>query len=153
MDRVLHFWCAFAVCRRPNAVFLSDACAHSGRCFGLLSYGYCERVDAIYENYLAKWDKLRKLSVSPFNNEEQVGEFLRGSNIVYYSKPRAEFLTNPGPLDESGIRGCFKAIALAARGCILEVAQREAGTIYCDPERGRDYVRLAKEAIEEHWQP
>lgn len=35
-------------------------------------------------------DNLRKLSVSPFNNEEQIGEYLRGSNVVYYSKPRAD---------------------------------------------------------------
>ena len=35
------------------------------RRFGLLSYGCCERVDAIWEDYLSKWTNLRKLSVSP----------------------------------------------------------------------------------------
>ena len=44
--------------------------------FGLLSYGCCERVDALWEKYLSKWDHLRKLSVSPFNNEEQIGGIL-----------------------------------------------------------------------------
>ena len=121
--------------------------------FGLLSYGCCERVDAIWPKYVSKWKHLRKLSVSPFNNERQVGEFLRGSNVVYYSKPRAEYVTNPGPLDEDAIREYFKGVAQAASGCLLEVAQREVGTIYGDFNRGKRYVELAKESIEKYWKP
>ena len=121
--------------------------------FGLLSYGCCERVDNIWEDYLSKWGNLRKLSVSPFNNESLVGEYLRGTRVVYYSKPRAEYVTNPGPLDEDAIRRCFRDISLASSGCMLEVAQREVGTIFGDYERGRRYVQLAKEAISEYWKP
>ena len=121
--------------------------------FGLLSYGCCERVDNIWTDYLSKWDNLRKLSVSPFNNESLVGEYLRGSRVVYYSKPRAEYVTNPGPLDEDAIRRCFRDISLASSGCMLEVAQREVGTIFGDYERGRRYVQLAKETISEYWKP
>ncbi|MBR6808378.1 MAG: hypothetical protein IKM46_08375 [Clostridia bacterium] len=120
--------------------------------FGLLSYGCCERVDAIWPQ-ISKWKNLRKLSVSPFNNEPQVGEYLRGTNVVYYSKPRSEFVTLPGPLDEDAIRGCFKKIAEAASGCMLEIAQREVGTIFRDYERGRRYVQLAKETVEKYWKP
>lgn len=123
------------------------------RRFGLLSYGCCERVDAIWEDYLSKWPNLRKLSVSPFNNEEQVGEYLRGSNVVYYSKPRAEFVTNPGPLDEDALRTYFKGVCHAARGCLFEMAQREVGTIFGDFERGRRYVQIAQECIQEYWKP
>lgn len=121
--------------------------------YGLLSYGCCERVDAIWEDYLSKWDNLRKLSVSPFNNERQVGEYLRGSRVVYYSKPRAEYVTNVGPLDEDAIRRYFKGVCECASGCLFEMAQREVGTIYGDFERGRRYVELAKETIAEHWKP
>ncbi len=121
--------------------------------YGLLSYGCCERVDAIFPGYLSKWKNLRKLSVSPFNNEPQVGEYLRGTNIVYYSKPRAEFVTNRGPLDEEALRKYFKGVFTAASGCLLEVAQREVGTIYGDYERGRRYVEIAKQCVEEYWQP
>ncbi len=121
--------------------------------FGLLSYGCCERVDDLWEGYLSKWTKLRKLSVSPFNNEERVGEYLRGSNVVYYSKPRAEFVTNPGPLDEPALREYFKGVCHAASGCLFEMAQREVGTIFGDFERGRRYVQIARECIEEYWKP
>ena len=121
--------------------------------YGLLSYGCCERVDAIWEGYLSKWSTLRKLSVSPFNDERQVGEYLRGSRVVYYSKPRAEYVTNAGPLDEDAIRRYFKGVCECASGCLFEVAQREVGTIYGDFERGRRYVELARESIAEHWKP
>ncbi|HZJ58487.1 MAG TPA: hypothetical protein VFD89_09680 [Clostridia bacterium] len=118
--------------------------------FGLLSYGCCERVDDIWE-HISGWENLRKLSVSPFNDERRVGEYLRGSNIVYYSKPRAEHVTIPGPLDEDAIIDCFKGIAEAASGCMLEVAQREVGTIFGDYNRGRRYVELAKQTIDKYW--
>lgn len=121
--------------------------------FGLLSYGCCERVDAIWPDYLSKWKNLRKLSVSPFNNEQLVGEYLRGSNVVYYSKPRAEYVTNPGPLDEDALRAYFKGVCEAASGCLFEMAQREVGTIFGDYDRGRRYVEIAKECIDCYWKP
>lgn len=121
--------------------------------FGLLSYGCCERVDALWEDYLSKWTNLRKLSVSPFNNERQIGEYLRGSNVVYYSKPRAEFVTNRGPMDEAALREYFRGVCEAASGCLFEIAQREVGTIYGDFERGRRYVQIARECVKEYWKP
>lgn len=121
--------------------------------FGLLSYGCCERIDAIWPDYLSKWPNLRKLSVSPFNNEPKIGEYLRGSRVVYYSKPRAEFVTCKRPLDDQAITAYFKGVCEAASGCLFEIAQREVGTIFGDYERGRRYVRLAKEAVDAYWRP
>lgn len=121
--------------------------------FGLLSYGCCERVDAIWPDYISKWKNLRKLSVSPFNNESLIGDYLRGTNVVYYSKPRAEYVTNPGPLDEDALRKYFKGVCEAASGCLFEIAQREVGTIFGDYSRGRRYVEIAKECVDRYWKP
>jgi hypothetical protein len=121
--------------------------------FGLLSYGCCERVDAIWADYLATWPSLRKLSVSPFNDEPRIGEYLRGSRVVYYSKPRAEFVTCDGPMNDEAIDTYFKGVCEAASGCLFEIAQREVGTIFGDFERGRRYVRLAKQAVDAYWRP
>ena len=96
---------------------------------------------------------LAGLSVSPFNNEAQIGEYLRGSNVVYYSKPRAEFVTHPGPMNEEALRKYFKEVCEASSGCMLEIAQREVGTIFGDFERGRRYVEIAKECVADYWQP
>ncbi len=123
------------------------------RRMGLLSYGCCERVDAIWPDYLSKWTNLRKLSVSPFNNEPQVGEYLRGTKVIYYSKPRAEFVTHPGPMDEDALRKYFRMVCESASGCLFEMAQREVLTLFGDPERGRRYVEIAKECIERYWHP
>ena len=91
--------------------------------------------------------------MSPFNNERRVGEYLRGSNVIYYSKPRAELVTDPSGLDEDALRKYFREVAECASGCLFEVAQREVGTIYGDFERGRRYVEIAKECIERYWKP
>jgi hypothetical protein len=121
--------------------------------FGLLSYGCCERVDAIWPDYLSKWSSLRKLSVAPFNDEPRIGEFLRGTRVVYYSKPRAEYVTNNGPLDDEAIMEYFKGVCQAASGCLFEIAQREVGTIFGDFQRGKHYVELARKAVDSYWRP
>lgn len=121
--------------------------------FGLLSYGCCERVDAIWPDYLSKWENLRKLSVSPFNNEDLVGEYLRGSNVVYYSKPRAELVSTPGAMDEEAVHKDFMRICQAASGCLFEIGQREVLTLHGDLQRGRRYVEIAKECIDRYWKP
>lgn len=121
--------------------------------YGLLSYGCCERVDALWPDYLSKWKNLRKLSVSPFNDERLIGDYLRGSNVVYYSKPRAEYVTRSGSMDENALRAYFREVCECASGCLFEVAQREVGTIYGDIERGRRYVEIAKECIDRWWKP
>ena len=96
-------------------------------------------------------DELRELGNR--RSRLSVGDLLRGTNIVYYSKPRAEYVTNAGPLDEDAIRRYFKGVCEAASGCLFEVAQREVGTIYGDFERGKRYVQLAKESIDKYWKP
>ena len=121
--------------------------------YGLLSYGCCERVDNLWEYYISRWQNLRKLSVSPFNDEHKVGEYLRSTKVIYYSKPRAEFVTEPSGLDEDALRKYFKELAECASGCLFEVAQREVGTIYGDFERGRRYVEIAKQTLEKYWKP
>lgn len=121
--------------------------------FGLLSYGCCERIDDIWEDHLSKWSNLRKLSVSPFNDEKRVGDYLRGTNVVYYSKPRAEFVTCERAMDEDALRNYFKSVCEAASGCLFEIAQREVGTIFGDYERGRRYVEIAKECVSDYWSP
>ncbi len=120
---------------------------------GLLSYGCCEPVDVRWQNHLSTLPNLRKLSVTPFNNEEVISDILRGTKIVYYSKPRANDVTNKGPLDEAEIRKYFNTIAKNASGCLLEVTQREVGTIFDDPNRGKRYVELIKESIDDKWKP
>ena len=123
---------------------------NSQHCFPC-SVSFCFDIGSTHTT--SKWKNLRKLSVSPFNDERKVGDYLRGSNIVYYSKPRAEYVTNPGPLDEDALRKYFKGVCEAASGCLFEIAQREVGTIFGDYERGKRYVQIARECVSEYWKP
>ena len=56
-------------------------------------------------------------------------------------------------MDEDALRAYFRGVCRAASGCLFEMAQREVGTIFGDFERGRRYVQIARECIDEYWKP
>ena len=52
------------------------------------------------------------------------------------------------PLDEDAVTACFRKTAGAARGCKLEIAQRDVYRIGKDVGKVRRYVELARRALE-----
>ncbi|MCL2833728.1 MAG: hypothetical protein FWD78_11210 [Treponema sp.] len=121
--------------------------------FGLLSYGCCEPVHPIWDKYLSTLSNLRRVSVSAWCDEEFMGERLRGSRIVFHRKPKSHFLVLNNPLDENEITAYFKKTALAARGCMLEVTQREVSTIHSDTARVRKYLNIIRGTLDKYWRP
>lgn len=119
--------------------------------YGLLSYGCCEPVDPIWDSCLSKLDNLRKLSISPWCNEEVIGEKLRGKDIIYFRKPSPNYLGVSEVLDEEALRGHIRKSLLAARGCHMEFAQRDVYTIHRNEEKARRYVQIIREEIENNW--
>jgi len=119
--------------------------------YGLLSYGCCEPADPIWENCLSKLKNLRKLSISPWCNEEYMGEQLRGSNVIYYRKPSPNFLGVSKELDEDAVRKHIDKTLMAAKGCKLEFAQRDVYTIHNNIPKAKRYVDIIKEEIEKYW--
>lgn len=120
--------------------------------FGLLSYGCCEPVDPFWDNCISKLSNLRKVSISAWANEEVMGERLRGSRIIYHRKPDATMLGCAGALDEEAVRASIQKTLRAAKGCKLEITQRDVYTLQKDPQRGRRYVEIIREEVEKHWQ-
>lgn len=119
--------------------------------FGLLSYGCCEPVSAVWDD-VSTLTNLRKVSISPWCDEVFMGEQLRGRKTVFHRKPSPNFLGLTGTLDEAAIREHFDHTLQAARGCTLEFTQRDVYTVQKDPARVRRYVQLLREEIETHWQ-
>jgi len=119
---------------------------------GLVSYGCCEPVHPQWD-YISTLKNLRRVSVSPWCDEEFMGEQLRGKRIVYHRKPKASFVLINKPLDEGEITEYFKRTALAARGCLLEVTQREIKTIHGNPERVKQYLKMIRKTLDKYWQP
>lgn len=116
--------------------------------FGCVSYGCCEAVHSIWDDCLSKVANLRKVSISPWCDEEFMGERLRGTPITYLRKPPATLLGVGKELDEDAVRVCFRKTADAARGCKLEIAQRDVYQINGPVEKVRRYVELARRELE-----
>lgn len=119
--------------------------------FGLLSYGCCEPVDPIWDNCISKLDNLRKVSISPWCNEEFMGERLRGSSVIFHRKPSPNYLGVGTTLDEEAFRAHIRTSLLAARGCKMEITQRDVYTINNDVKKARHYVDVIREEIEKYW--
>lgn len=116
--------------------------------FGLLSYGCCEPVHDIWDDYLSTWENLRNVSISPWCDEEMMGDRLRGKNIVYHRKPSPNFLGVDVKLDEDALREHIQKTWDAARGCQLEFAQRDVYTIHNNPDKVRRYVEIIREVCQ-----
>lgn len=117
--------------------------------FGLISYGCCEPVHAIWDHCLSTLPHLRKVSISPWCDEALMGERLRGTGITYLRKPPATLLGMDTPeLDETAVLDCFRKTAEAAKGCKLEIAQRDVYMVGHSAQKVKRYVELARIGLE-----
>lgn len=117
--------------------------------FGLVSYGCCEASHPIWDNCLSKVKNLRKVSISPWCDEEFMGERLKGTGVTYLRKPPATILGMDTPvLDEEATLACFRRTAKAAKGCKLEIAQRDVYMVGHSAEKVRRFVELARIGLE-----
>lgn len=119
--------------------------------YGLLSYGCCEPTDPIWDRCISKLPNLRKVSISPWCKEEFMGERLAGSSVIYHRKPSPNFLGVDAELDEEALRAHIRKSLLAARGCKMEITQRDVYTIHHNEKKARRYVEIIRQEIEENW--
>lgn len=113
--------------------------------FGLLSYGCCEPTHPIWDSCLSKLKNLRKISISPWCDEEFMGERLKGSRVIFHRKPSPNFLGVGSVLDEDAFRAHIRKSVLAAKGCKMEITQRDVYTINHDLKKARRYVEIIRE--------
>ncbi len=123
------------------------------RCYGLLSYGCCEPVNPIWESCLSTLPNLRKVSISPWCDEEYMGQQLSGKKIIYHRKPSPNFLGVGEGLDEEEVRKHIRRTLLAAKGCHIEFTQRDVYTIHHDLNKVRRFVELIRQECENHYCP
>jgi len=119
--------------------------------YGMLSYGCCEPVDGIWDNCLSHLPNLRKVSISAWCNEEAIGEKLRGTKTIYFRKPSPNYLGVGAELDEDGWRAHMRHTMKAARGCQLEIAQRDVYTVTGNLPKIKRFIEIAREAIAQDW--
>lgn len=131
--------------------FIFPSYVEIARRFGLVYYGCCEPVHGIWERCISKLPGLRKVSVSPWCDEEFMGNALRGSGVIYSRKPSPNFLGVDTELDEEGFSRHMARTISAARGCTLEVIMRDVYTLTNDLSKPARAVRILRDIIERDW--
>lgn len=120
--------------------------------FGRLSYGCCEPVHSFWKDSLSKFENLRKISISPWCDEEYMGEQLRGTKVIYQRKPSPLFVGGTDyELDESGFREHIRKTLRAAEGCRLEITLRDVYRLNGNLQKPRRAVEIVREEIENCW--
>lgn len=110
--------------------------------FGLTYYGCCEPVHSRW-HVVRRLRNLRKISVSPWCNEEKMAEAL-GSDYVFCRKPNPTLVSTPH-FDEDAIRDDIRRTLLAASRCNVEFAMKDVHTVCGDMGRLRRWVEIARE--------
>jgi hypothetical protein len=121
------------------------------RMFGLVYYGCCEPVHSIWKDCISRLPRLRKVSVSPWCDERFMGDALRGGGVIYSRKPRPNFLGVGAGFDAEGFRAHVDDTLRAARGCTLEIINRDVYTLTGDRTKPARAVRIMREEIDRLW--
>ena len=119
--------------------------------FGRLNYGCCEPVHPFWDD-IKTLPNLKKVSISPWCDEDFMAEQLRGSGIIYHRKPNPTFLGVGKNLDEDATRKHIEKTIKTARGCKLEFAQRDVYTVNNDMNKVRRFVEIIRESIDNYWE-
>jgi hypothetical protein len=119
--------------------YLKDLAQHFGRVY----YGCCEPAHAILE-CLRTLPGLARISVSPWADEQKMGQFCRESGVAYSRKPTPNILS-ADRYDEAQQRDHLARTVDAAHGCRLEIIQRDVYTTRNQPQRFVRWVQLARE--------
>ena len=119
--------------------------------FGRLNYGCCEPVSTFWED-IKTLPNLKKVSISPWCDEDFMAEQLRGSGIIYHRKPSPNYLGVGAKLDEDAFRKHIEKTVKTAKGCKLEICQRDVYTVNKDMDKVRRYVQIIRETIDKYWE-
>jgi len=116
--------------------------------YGLACYGCCEGVEDRLP-YIMELNNLRRVSISPWANEERCAEIL-SDKYVYSRKP------NPAPVsigfDEAAIAESLEYTLNTAKGCNLEFNMKDTHTLENDKTRMKRWVEITRNKIDDIWE-
>jgi hypothetical protein len=134
--------------------FISDFYPHYEKLasiFGLTYFGCCEPVDVFWDAGLKNLPHLRKVSVSPWCDDQKFGEALRGTGIIFCCKPSPNFI-GVSQFDRDGLYNDAVNTIKATRGVPLEFSFRDIYTQCGDLTRAKQAVQVVRDAISAQWQ-
>ena len=116
--------------------------------FGLVYYGCCEPVHTVFENGLDQIENLRKLSISPWCNEEMIAEQLQGKKIIYSRKISPNYLGVGHNLDEQAFRKHIRKTLDTAKGLEIEILSRDVYMLDGNIKKLARATEIIREEIE-----
>ncbi len=116
--------------------------------FGKVYYGCCEPADPLLDS-LESLPNLARVSVSAWADEERLGAFCRRRGVAYSRKPSPNFFMAPA-YDLEAVRAHLDRTVDCARGCRLEIIQRDVYVTAEQPGRFVQWVELARQAAARH---
>ena len=80
-----------------------------------------------------------------------MGGQLAGRKIMFHRKPSPNFLGVGTVLEEDRLRWHIRKSLLAARGCTMEITQRDVYTINHDIGKARRFIAIIRDEIDKNW--
>lgn len=117
--------------------------------FGLLYYGCCEPVSDFWDDGIEKIKNLRKVSISPWCNEEFMAEKLSGRNTIYSRKPSPNFIGIEANFDEVAFREYIRKTAKLTKNCKVEYIFRDIYKLNGNIEKVKRAVQITREETED----
>ena len=93
---------------------------------------------------LSQLKNLRKASISPWTNEEYMGEVLAGRKIIYHRKPSPNYIGVSENLDEDAWREHITTTLKHAKNCKVELTIRDAYTIHNKVDKAKRCVEIMR---------
>ena len=117
--------------------------------FGRVYYGCCEPVDPVW-SYVSTLRTLQRVSVSPWANEEKMGQFCRERKTVYSRKMPPPLFMSKKFNDQDEVRKAIEHTVACTEGVRLEFMLRDILTLQNDPDRFRQWIELVREGGSQH---
>jgi len=116
--------------------------------FGLVTYGCCEEM-ASRIPLLKRVPNLRRIAVTPVSDAARCAELIGDKYVASYRPSPADMVSYRW--DEGRVRTILKRDleAFRANGCHVDITLKDVETVEGDPERVKEWVRVAREVCEE----
>ena len=112
---------------------------------GLNAYGCCEPLTNKFDMLINHVPRLRRVSISPWCSLEKAVARL-GKGYILSWKPNPAMLTQK--FDPQACRAYLRRGLQEARGCAVEVIQKDTMTLENEPARLETWCRIAREEID-----
>jgi len=117
--------------------------------FGFVYYGCCEPVHAYWDKSLQHLPNLRKISISPWCDEEFMADHLAGRKVIYSRKPSPNFIGIVKEFDEEAFTAYIKKTAALCRGkCKAEFIFRDIYALNGNLAKVRQAVDITRKIAE-----